>query len=997
MGRRKKDKKEKKKKKKKDKKDKKLKKMKKEVETRVRRRRLVDGDDDSDVVKTEEGVVKKEEVDDESEEEMEEESEEEDEPRRSRFEDVASEGDDEEEEEVSDQDKETPEQIAARMKIDASRRKHREEQRKRMEHWERIAKEEEEEGEAKDEDIAGSEVSEGEASEERGIPLDKLNQMSAQRGLYPTISDPKLFMVRVKPGYAKPLCAQLMYKSLSFAFRGQDLMIKSVFCRDHLPDYLYIEAHRQVHVENAVSGMQGVYRSKIQLVPLPEMPATLAVTRKVSDIGPGSWGRFRYGLHKGDLCRIVKKDDDKATHTVHVIPRVDWSRFLENESARGAGVFRTQGQRQKGRPVQRFFGEDEWGKCELSRDGTVTMAQYVAGQQGAAKTEEAKALASRGVIFVRGRYFSLQGHEEKTVRQAQISTEGKIVDASVDEIERFCRHQLPSGSNHLKALKRTREVEFQRGDDVRVMRGELRGAMGTIREAYTDATGTKFRVEITSEEVMGGEESAAWVPLTKDMIEKIVYVGDHVRIAVGAHKGQTGMVTSVQGRAASVLSHVLGHEVNVFVSDLVKSQEVSRGVPRYGGYELMELVRLQDGTTGVILHMQDSYFRVLCDQGEVGVYPHGEVLEVISSTRQSERSKGRRQSTLDRFDNEMCQDDVVKVINNSSPWSGVVGNVKHICADAVWVLSSACPTNMGVFVTRNTDLRVQGGETRRVERDEAFFEKKQAALRHRPDDDDEPAPTAKRSKRDPLSLVGMRVRIIEGYYKGYLGIVRQVHLAQASIELHTGEKLITVAEDRIRVVGASDTLAPPEARQRYAERQRAREKDVAAAPLVLPRAAPVPAPVRAPSEVGTAVSAADDVSVFSDMRSLSGLGSGLVRSRRSPSGPVPMQSVSPHGDHGLGGLMPTHMVPLPGGHSLSRSRQGSRQGSRRSGSVRSHLSAHTGLGTGRAPASDLVSSQQAGPSTQESGARGATQGSGSHMASQGQGEGTGSGARGATQ
>eukprot|EP00659_Diplonema_papillatum_P015406 gene15406-23555_t len=250
-----------------------------------------------------------------------------------------------------------------------------------------------------------SSVPESAVSEFRGYAQQRDN---AALGLYPTIADPKLFMMRCKSGFARTLCAQIMYKCLFRASKGDDLMIKSVFCRDHLPEFLYIEAHRQAHVLNVVSGLQGAWRNKIKLIPVSEMPSTLAKTRPAAAVKPGSWGRFRHGLHKGDLCKIMEIDDSKEAYVVHVIPRVDYEKpvllgvkgviwvsssrtlphsaaveqaargsvdecgraqalFDPNSTSTSEAGFRVTKLKARTRPMQRFFTDDYYKKSQLVR------------------------------------------------------------------------------------------------------------------------------------------------------------------------------------------------------------------------------------------------------------------------------------------------------------------------------------------------------------------------------------------------------------------------------------------------------------------------------------------------------------------------------------------------------------------------------------------------------------------------------------------------------
>ncbi|KAJ9442285.1 putative transcription elongation factor SPT5-like protein 1 [Diplonema papillatum] len=468
-----------------------------------------------------------------------------------------------------------------------------------------------------------SSVPESAVSEFRGYAQQRDN---AALGLYPTIADPKLFMMRCKSGFARTLCAQIMYKCLFRASKGDDLMIKSVFCRDHLPEFLYIEAHRQAHVLNVVSGLQGAWRNKIKLIPVSEMPSTLAKTRPAAAVKPGSWGRFRHGLHKGDLCKIMEIDDSKEAYVVHVIPRVDYEKLFDpNSTSTSEAGFRVTKLKARTRPMQRFFTDDYYKKSQLVRRFPDIMTY--------------KENTDEGYIAVAGRRFAFEGHEIKTVRQSAVSTDKKIVNLTTDEHMRFMQGKVPSSHTDIKRLQEIREVELSVGDTVQVVRGELKNTVGIVREIFEDATGTKFKVQPTSDSAL-----KEWIPFTKESLRKIVAVGQHVKIVAGAHRGEAGMVVSIsKGNLVRLFASRSKCEYEVFMSDVIETQELSRGVPQYGQFEVFELVKLRGTGCGMITKFENGHFAVLTKFIDVA---YVEIQAIICGTKMSATWKGRRQTAL---------------------------------------------------------------------------------------------------------------------------------------------------------------------------------------------------------------------------------------------------------------------------------------------------------------------------------------------------------------
>ena len=626
----------------------------------------------------------------------------------------------------------------------------------------------------------------------------------AAEGLYPTIADPKLFMCRVKSGFARTLCTQIMYKCMALSAQGKDLMIKSVFCRDHLSDYIYVEAYREAHVLNAISGLQGAWR-KIKLIPVGEMPSTLAKIRTVGNVRPGSWGRFRYGVHKGDLCKIIAIDDSKEAYDILVIPRIDFDKLLKEEDGTNVAGFGVSKLKSRTRNMQRFFADDIFcrtGLCKV-RDG-----------RAMAMTEYCSELKKKGEKYLRiwGKKFSFDGHEFKTVRQQAISTNQKLVNLTTDEHIRFSHGKMPTSRRELDILQSAREVDLQVGDTVRVTSGELQGTRGEVIEIYQDATGVKYKVR-----PIGNEFLTEIIPFTKESLEKIIADGTHVMIVSGVHKGETGMVVGVNRNTGlvRVYSSTSRREYEVFNADLVESQELSHGVPHLGQFDVFDLVKLRGAGSGIITKIQSDHFTILNQHGKEVQANHTEIEEIIAGTELSRTKKGRRQTALDRFGNEISQGDAVQVISDKSLWEGKRGTITHVYKDAVWIAAKDIRINMGFIVLTRHDVWLIGGQ-RSVQDTGIDSFIKPAKSDATPElnmtdllDPKDPKNKKKirQQQKNATSLIGQRVRVMKGYYKSLLGIVTGIHGATARVEMHTGEMNITFKLDEIRPIDANDTLA----------------------------------------------------------------------------------------------------------------------------------------------------------------------------------------------
>ena len=85
-----------------------------------------------------------------------------------------------------------------------------------------------------------------------------------------------------------------------------ELTIQSIISRDNLKGYLYVEANSMADIQNALGRIQGIYLTKVELVPIPDRPAILKVIPRKNDARPGGWVRVTRGKYKGDLGMVLE-------------------------------------------------------------------------------------------------------------------------------------------------------------------------------------------------------------------------------------------------------------------------------------------------------------------------------------------------------------------------------------------------------------------------------------------------------------------------------------------------------------------------------------------------------------------------------------------------------------------------------------------------------------------------------------------------------------------
>eukprot|EP00240_Pyramimonas_obovata_P005180 CAMPEP_0118942736 /NCGR_PEP_ID=MMETSP1169-20130426/36749_1 /TAXON_ID=36882 /ORGANISM="Pyramimonas obovata, Strain CCMP722" /LENGTH=394 /DNA_ID=CAMNT_0006887801 /DNA_START=105 /DNA_END=1286 /DNA_ORIENTATION=- len=151
-----------------------------------------------------------------------------------------------------------------------------------------------------------------------------------QQAMLPTVKDPKLWMVKCRPGTEREVCVQLMQKFITMANAGTPLLIKSCLVQDHLKGYMYVEADKQAHVLAACKGLRNIFSFKgANLVPIGEMTEVMTIQSKGKTLlkestpSENHYIRIRNGLYKGDLAQVVSVHYAENQAVVKLVPRVD--------------------------------------------------------------------------------------------------------------------------------------------------------------------------------------------------------------------------------------------------------------------------------------------------------------------------------------------------------------------------------------------------------------------------------------------------------------------------------------------------------------------------------------------------------------------------------------------------------------------------------------------------------------------------------------------------
>ncbi|KZS88010.1 transcription elongation factor Spt5 [Sistotremastrum niveocremeum HHB9708] len=723
-------------------------------------------DEDEEEEEEEEDGGRGGEDDDDEDDEEEEEEEEEEEPRRkkrrktktkrtglSRFLDVEAEVADEEDEEDDEEEYGKDRDFIADAGVDGDEG---DSHRRAVDH-QRLNRRERE---LDDADLArlAEDVEQRYKRSAAAIPYSGDLNTVPQRLLMPSVNDANLWQVRVRPGKEREIVFSLMRKAIDVEFTNKPLTILSAFQRDSLPGMIYVEARSQDAVQSACHGLVGVFLGRgIVLVPIEEMASLLLIKKKEFVLNPGAWVRMKRGKYAGDLAQVIDVTENGEEAGLKFVPRIDLSPKEETAMVGADGKKRKKATSGSAtlRPPQRFFNYEE-----------------------VVKAFGRKSVQRRGSSYIFNGDTFKDGFIEKDIRTSALITEN--VNPTLDEITRFAKQQdAKEGRTDIDlsiiadAARKAAIVVLQPGDHVEVFEGEQTGVHGVV---------DSINGEIVTFRAQGFDLEGQRVEVPARSVRKRFKAGDHVKVMSGQNIDETGLVVSVTDNIVTFLSDMTLQEVSVFSKDIREAAEVGAGTNAVGDYELHDLVQLDQSTVGVIYRTERDSFRVLDQHGQTRlVQPHQ-----ITTRRTSDKA-----IATDAQGFEVRKGDNMKELEGQ----GRTGNILHIHQSFYAFLHNReIAENGGVFVTRTRALASVApktiGKAAGPDLSKLNPAVGGAAM------GGTVGSSLFRGPRD--RLVGIQVMIVQGNYKGYVGLIKDTNGPHARVELNTNNKVVTIDKSKLR-------------------------------------------------------------------------------------------------------------------------------------------------------------------------------------------------------
>ncbi|GER37717.1 transcription elongation factor SPT5 [Striga asiatica] len=380
-----------------------------------------------------------------------------------------------------------------------------------------------------------------------------------QQGPLPSLFGPKMWLVKCKIGCERELAIRLMQKSIDV---GSEMKIFSAVALDHLKGFIYVEAKKEVHVKEAVTGMQNIYPRNMLFVPMHEMTDVLSVQSEALDISSNIWVRVKTGMYQGDLAKVVIVDSGRQRAKVKLIPRIDMQALADKMEGR-------QVPRNKSFiPPARLMNINEARALDI----------HVERKRDQATGDYFDKIG--GLMFKNGflyKNFSLK------------SLVTDKVQPTFDEIEKFRRHGEVTDGDMSNLLAPKNKTQFIKGDTVIVVKGDLRNLKGVVEKVQEDIVHVKPNSKAFSKTLA----------ISNKELCKCFEPGDHVKVVSSATEGITGLVVSFEGHAVTIVSDTTKELHRVSAINVVLSSEVLKGAQ---GKPIVAVVRLREIKNKIYKH-----------------------------------------------------------------------------------------------------------------------------------------------------------------------------------------------------------------------------------------------------------------------------------------------------------------------------------------------------------------------------------------------------------
>ncbi|KAJ3158313.1 transcription elongation factor spt5 [Geranomyces michiganensis] len=574
-----------------------------------------------------------------------------------------------------------------------------------------------------------------------------------QSMLMPSVSDPKLWICACREGKEKEAVFAIMNRVFEREGTANALDIYSIFHRDSLKGYIYIEARQQGVVQNALDGLNNIYLSKLRLVPVNEMVDCLTIKAKDTNLDKIHWFRAKKGKYAGDLGQVVQITDNGEAMLCRFVPRLDPA---------GTPKVPFGGKRKKTeRPPAKLFNPLDF-KNDVRKEGDY--------------------------YIYNGDYFDKEGYLEKVLKLSSLDVTN--IHPTLEEISQFSGGSTDKPDlSYVEGAGSAVATDFQIGENVEIISGAMAGISGSVASIHNDLVAIKPHF---------AKDLPPTVTITARELRKQFKQGDHVQVVKGNYKGETGLIVIIKDNIVTLVSDGTSKPVEVLSTSLRTTADVGVVAPRTSPYDVGDLVFLQNDVA-VVTTIEGEYFGILSQFGS-----HSKVkAREISNKRDSKNAIAN-----DAHGNPISAGSAVDVLDPDRHDVRKSGTVAHIFRQVCFVKAKDTPEHGGYVVAKTHNVVSTGIKRPMQNSYQSTFGSapRGGGFGGPPRSGGFGGGGGGRGRGSFHPMIGKTITIAVGAFKGYVGIIKDVNDGLARVELHTASRVVTVDVNKCLLPG--QTLAP---------------------------------------------------------------------------------------------------------------------------------------------------------------------------------------------
>ena len=521
------------------------------------------------------------------------------------------------------------------------------------------------------------------------------NDPIEKNALQPSISDPKLWLVKCKIGKERECVQNLYHKYFNFnSKQSQNLSIKilSAASFDSLKGYIYIEAFKEANVREALIGISFLKENSIKIVPLNEMTQVFAFDKiSTVELKPKQWVRIKNGKYEGDLAQVIHIEDKITKILIRLLPRID----IENEQEAQKNQKDTKNQKKLMRPKQQLFNPRYFTKTERKHSallGSYDLWNKMIFKEGfLIKTVRAKALITDGVV--------------PTLEELKIFDISKQQHSDdYNEDENGINGGGPSSSlydilsSSFQDTFYKNKIQFQKNDRVRIIKGNLKGLSATVM-SHSDGV-----IHLYPLNLEGMKDTLLDIP--EDFVVREFLPGDAVQIIGGSNIGKVGMIVQVDDEVNVVFCEATNDYYKISPKDLISANSTSELLYLNNNNNNMQFKR---GDLVKINNTNNICYILCTSPFQLKVIDTKNYIKIVS-VRDVFKIGGynHRTSAVDSKQNPISKDDIVEVVKGL--YKGKKGVIKCIFKFFVFLYNKDYCQSHGIFVDICHNLEILGSE-----------------------------------------------------------------------------------------------------------------------------------------------------------------------------------------------------------------------------------------------------------------------------------------------